>query len=196
MPRLTVARHDARRDRILRAAREVIVRDGLRAMTTHAVARTAGVPVGSIYTYFADKDELVWASILAANRAESEAALRNIRSGGTPAERMGRALADWYAYTIDEPGVARALSEIWAEAAAKPLIRDLVARRRERILLITQLILRDGIASGELPASLDPDTVSRAIACLLDGMVLERVERGAELTFADVERRVSLLAGF
>jgi AcrR family transcriptional regulator len=196
MPRLTVERHDARRDRILKAARAVIVRDGLRAMTTHEVARVAGVPVGSIYTYFADKDELVWASILAANRDESEAALRNVRSGGTPRDRMRRALADWYAYTIDEPGVARALSEIWAEAASKPLIRDLVARRRERILLITQLILREGIASGDLPASFDPDTASRAIACLLDGMVLERVERGAELTFADVERRVLLLAGF
>ena len=196
MPRLTVERHDARRDLILKAARAVIVRDGLKATTTHAVARAAGVPVGSIYTYFANKDELVWASILAANRDESEAALRNIRAGGNPGERMRRALADWYAYTIDEPGVARALTEIWAEAATKPLIRDLVARRRERILLIAQLILRDGINAGDLPASLDPDTASRGIACLLDGIVLERVERGAELTFADVERRVALLTGF
>ena len=31
---------------------------------------------------------------------------------------------------------------------------------------------------------------------VLDWIVLERVERGAELTFADVERRVCLLAGF
>jgi AcrR family transcriptional regulator len=194
VPRLTMESHEARRNRILKAARAVIVRDGLRATTTHAVARAAGVPVGSIYTYFADKDELVWASILAANREESEAALRNMRAGGTARERLRRALGDWYAYTIDEPGVARALSEIWAEAATKPLIRDLVARRRERIIVIAQLILRDGIATGELPATLDPDAASRAIACLLDGIVLERVERGAELTFADVERRVDLIA--
>jgi AcrR family transcriptional regulator len=45
-------------DRILDAAIRVLARDGYAAMSTNRVAAEAGVSIGSLYRYFADKDEI------------------------------------------------------------------------------------------------------------------------------------------
>jgi AcrR family transcriptional regulator len=193
MPHLTPARQEARQATILAAARQVFVEKGLRRATTHDVARAAGVPVGSIYTYFADKDELIWASILAANRDETEAVLRVVRADGTVRDRIRRAVAGWYAYTIEAPGVPAFLAEVWASAVHKPLIRDLVARRRERVASVARVILQDGVARGEIAGDADIETTARTIANILDGFVLESLESNAPLDLEEVERRVLLL---
>ena len=193
MPRLTTGQQEARQDALLKAAREVFVDKGLHAATTHDVARAAGVPVGSIYTYFASKEELIRASILAANKEETEAILRDVQTAGTFRERLRRALAGWYAYTIEAPGVAAFLADVWAEAAHRPLVRDLVARRRERVIMVATMLLREAAATGELDPDVDVDLVARLFANLLDGIVLECLEDNGRLRLADVERRANAL---
>ncbi|MEO8438497.1 MAG: hypothetical protein ABI562_08540, partial [Chloroflexota bacterium] len=63
-----------------------------------------------------------------------------------------------------------------------------------------QLLLRQGILAGELPAGLDVDAVTRGLLALLDGLMLQRIEAGAAHRPADLERRAGaivemLLAG-
>ena len=193
MPRLTSERQEARQGVILAAARRVFVERGLHAATTHDVARAAGVPVGSIYTYFASKDELIRASILAANKEETDSVLRDMQAAGTFRERLMRALAGWYAYTIEAPGVPAFLADVWAEAARRPLIRDLVARRRERVVIVATILLQEGLAAGELRPDLDVELAARLFANLLDGMILECLEANGEIRLGDVERRTNLL---
>ncbi|HEX5147822.1 MAG TPA: TetR family transcriptional regulator [Candidatus Limnocylindrales bacterium] len=193
MPRLTPERQEARRDAILVAARRVFVEKGLHRATTHDVAREAGVPVGSIYTWFASKDELIWASILAANKAETDSVVRDVRASGSMRERIARALGGWYLYTIEAPGVATFLAEIWAESTRRPLIQDLVARRRERMVTVAAIILAEGVAAGDLPARTDVDTTARALVDMLDGMTLERLAGDGILDRTEVERRAMLL---
>jgi AcrR family transcriptional regulator len=195
MPRLTSGRQEARQGAILSAARGAFVEKGLRATTTHDVARAAGVPVGSIYTYFASKDDLIRASVLAANQQETDSVLRDMEAAGTFRERLRRAIAGWYAYTIEAPGVAAFLADVWAEAAHRPLIRDLVARRRERIVTVATILLREGAAAGELRAALDIDASARLFANLLDGIVLESLEDNRDIGLRDVERRAMVLFG-
>ncbi|MGZ8437535.1 MAG: TetR/AcrR family transcriptional regulator [Candidatus Limnocylindrales bacterium] len=193
MPRLTPERQEARQGVILAAARRVFVERGLHVATTHDVARAAGVPVGSIYTYFASKDELIRASILAANKEETESVLRNMQAAGTFRERLRRALAGWYAYTVEAPGVAAFLADVSAEAARRPLIRDLVARRRERVVMVATVLIQEGLAAGELRPGLNADLAARVFANLLDGIVLECLEHDGEVRLRDVERRVNAL---
>lgn len=45
--------------KILDAAAELVVSDGLDAVSTRTIADAAGVPVASIYQYFADKEEVI-----------------------------------------------------------------------------------------------------------------------------------------
>lgn len=49
--------------RILDVAGRMVVRDGVDALSTRAVAEEAGVPVASLYQYFADKDEILLALV-------------------------------------------------------------------------------------------------------------------------------------
>jgi AcrR family transcriptional regulator len=193
MPRLTAERQETRRNAILTAARDVFVEHGLHRATTHDVARAAGVPVGSIYTYFASKDDLIRASILAANQRETEVVIRDVGAGGTARERFSRALAGWYIYTIAAPGVASFLAEVWAESTRRPLIRDLVARRRERIVTVAAVLLSEGVAAGDLPPGVQIERTARAIADLLDGIVLECLGAADVVDGAEVERRAMLL---
>lgn len=60
------ARAQATRDAILEAATQIVSAHGLAGFNTNAVARRAGVSIGSLYQYFANKDALMAALIHAA----------------------------------------------------------------------------------------------------------------------------------
>lgn len=57
--RPTQARSRATVDAILRGAAEVLTSRGYSATTTNHIADAAGVSIGSVYQYFADKDDVV-----------------------------------------------------------------------------------------------------------------------------------------
>jgi AcrR family transcriptional regulator len=195
MPRISAERTEARRRSILHAARTIFVAKGFHEATTHDVAREVGLSVGSIYTYFKSKDDLIRESILDANREEAEAVLREVRATGTVRKKLRRAVSGWYTYTIEAPGVPSFLVEAWAAAAHTPPIHDLVAQRRERIVMVATIILREAVSSGELADDFAIDMVARALAALLDGIVLECIEPGVSPARLDVERRALLLLG-
>lgn len=46
-------------DRLLRAAAEILAEGGYEALTTNRVAERAGVPIGSLYQFFPDKQAVV-----------------------------------------------------------------------------------------------------------------------------------------
>jgi AcrR family transcriptional regulator len=66
------ARSMATYDAILEAASQILERDGMEGFNTNAVAARAGVSVGTLYQYFADKQAVLLA---AADRAFSRASL-------------------------------------------------------------------------------------------------------------------------
>ena len=70
-----------------------------------------------------------------------------------------------------------------------------MARRRERIVTVATVILQEGVAGGEVAPGYDVNAAARALAAMLDGVVLERIESGASPTQIDVERRALLLLG-
>lgn len=57
------SRSRARVERILDAAAEHVVTSGVDNLSTRAIAEGAGVPVASLYQYFADKDDILLALV-------------------------------------------------------------------------------------------------------------------------------------
>jgi len=53
------ARAKARRDMIIACTEDILSRDGIEAVTTTAIAREADIPVGSIYRYFKDRNDIM-----------------------------------------------------------------------------------------------------------------------------------------
>lgn len=46
-------------ERLLDAAERIIVRDGVGALSTHHIATEAGVPIGTVYQFFEDKQAVI-----------------------------------------------------------------------------------------------------------------------------------------
>jgi AcrR family transcriptional regulator len=193
MPRISAEREAATRRRILQAARKVFVEKGFHKASVDDVVAECGLSVGAIYTYFPNKDELIRTSILEANKEESDAVLADTRAAGSVADRLDRAIRGWWRYTIEADGAPAFLAEAWGEASRRPLIRDLMARRHERGITMTSIMLRECVEHGELPADIDVDGLSRTIGALTDGMVLEYVVSGGSLRFEDAQQRIRLV---
>ncbi len=193
MPRITPQREEATRRRILTAARQAFVQKGFHRATIDDVVAAAGLSVGAIYTYFPNKDELIRACILEANREESEAVLADTRAAGSVADRLDRAIRGWWRYTIEAEGAPAFLAEAWGEASRRPVIRDLIARRSERGITMTSVMLHECVERGELPRDIDVDALSRTMGALTDGMVLEYVVSDGQLRFEDARQRIRLV---
>ena len=190
MPRISAAREEATRRRILNAAREVFVDKGLDGASIDDVVAAAGLSVGAIYNYFPTKDELIRQCIDHAVKEETAALLADTQAAGSATERIDRGLRGWWKYTLDVPGGAAFLAQAWGAASRRPLIRDLMARRFERGVTVNSLLFRACVEHGELPAGLDIDGLARTVQALLDGMILEYVVSGGTLRRAEVQKRL------
>ncbi|WP_052731992.1 TetR/AcrR family transcriptional regulator [Devosia geojensis] len=85
-----------KRERIVEAARELFLRQGLRGTTMEAIARAAGIAKPTLYAQFSDK-HAVFGAILERLVVAKIAAFEAGIAGEEPvAERVGRAIADMY----------------------------------------------------------------------------------------------------
>jgi len=103
------ARRERRRDRsreeILAAARAVLLRSGVAAMTLDAVAREAGMSKTGLYYYFASKDALVFELVYAALEGQAravEAAVESARGGAEALAAIVRGTVASYAPRLDD----------------------------------------------------------------------------------------------
>jgi AcrR family transcriptional regulator len=191
VPRITAAHEQQVRDRIVRAATSVFAEKGYHGATIADVVARSGLSVGAIYTHFSGKDALFLRSCdVIADRGLDELAVRLAPLASTP-ERLAAAVA-YYVESIDEfegePGQV-SLIRAWAEADVEPGVREMLVRRRERLVGAAGLLLREGISRGDLPAWLDVDGVARAFTALLDGILLQRIEDGPSFQPAEALRR-------
>jgi AcrR family transcriptional regulator len=190
MPRISAAHEQQVRDRIIRAAVTVFSEKGYHRATIADVVQRAGRSVGAIYTHFKNKEELFLHSCdLISGQGLDEMAVRLAPLTST-SDRLRAAVA-YYVETIDEfddaPGQV-GLVRAWAEAAEEPGVREMLVRRRERLVGAAQLLIQEGISRGELPASLDVDAIARGFMAMLDGLLLVRIEAG-EMYRPDVLER-------
>jgi len=195
MPRISADREAAVRERIVHAAMEVFAEKGYHRATIADVVRRAGLSVGAIYTHFPSKEALFLQSCdMVSEQALQELAAR-LAPLTTTAERLHAALV-FYIDSMDEfngaPGQATLISA-WAEADAEPGVREMLVRRRERLVGAAQLLLSEGVARGELPAWLDVDAFARGFMALLDGLILQRIEAGDAYRPAELLRRASVV---
>jgi AcrR family transcriptional regulator len=190
MPRISAAHEQQVRDRIIRAAVTVFSEKGYHRATIADVVQRAGLSVGAIYTHFKNKEELFLHSCdLISGQGLDEMAVRLAPLTST-SDRLRAAVA-YYVETIDEfddaPGQV-GLVRAWAEAGEEPGVREMLVRRRERLVGAAQLLIQEGISRGELPASLDVDAIARGFMAMLDGLLLVRIEAG-EMYRPDVLER-------
>ncbi|MEF2232261.1 MAG: TetR/AcrR family transcriptional regulator, partial [Pseudodesulfovibrio sp.] len=107
------ARSIEKRRRLMDAAMRLFDRDGFEGTTAKAVAREAGVSIGTFYAYFSDKKELLM-DILAEHTGEVHHLVFGklgdaVRDGASGREIMRLAVAAGHATHWQPPGLLRVL---------------------------------------------------------------------------------------
>jgi TetR/AcrR family transcriptional regulator, regulator of biofilm formation and stress response len=162
-----------RRARIARAALEIITESGIGALTHRAVAKQAGVPLGSTTYHYAGRDALLLTVIqesVAAYRHRVEAWAANLKSGS-----LIRDLAE-FLRAMTATNIARNRLRVEYELY-------LVAIRSEYLRPVSaswDAILRDALQAvvGE--------TKARAIYAMVNGLLVEAVIHDRVLDKAEV----------
>jgi len=196
MPRVSAAHEEEVRGRIVGASLRVFADKGFHRATMQDIVRESGLSVGAIYTYFKSKDELFLASCdLSAGQGIGELGER-LTAGRTLAERIAISVGyflDGVDDVGDAPGLARFLVQAWAEAEEEPAVREMLVRRREQFATVGQILIREGIAGGEIPGWVDVEGLAFGVSALFDGVLLMRIEDGPGYRRATAERRVRAL---
>ena len=140
MPRVSAAHEQEVRERIVSAAIRVFTERGYGA-TIQDVVRDSGLSVGAIYTYFKSKEELFLACCEMMTSGSLETLGHMIAGKSTTAERLETA-THFYIDSIDRapeggPGLVT-LVQAWAVAEGEPRIREMLARRRERLWVLAR----------------------------------------------------------
>jgi AcrR family transcriptional regulator len=138
------------RQRLLRAAQELIEEGGYGGASVVAIAERAGVAAGTLYRHFTSKEELfvdLFRSVCDREVRAMQAAAEEMPAGATQVDRLERVLSTFAERALRRPRLAWAL-------IAEPVDPRVDAERlayRERYRALTAAALRDAIASGELP---------------------------------------------
>ena len=158
------ARSAATVDAILEAAAHILEIEGLEGYTTNAIARRAGVSIGSLYQYFPNKDAITAALVLAnveAIAARMEDTLHRYE-GRPPIECIDALIDDAAHQQLDRPVLARLIDLEEHRLGHVPRLEAV----RERILAVVRKVL---VLSG-LDLPFDLDTVTQDLFALAHGI--------------------------
>src|SRR5215469_8139720 len=161
-------RIDRRRAQILAAASRVFARQGFHRTTVREVAREAGIADGTIYLYFASKQELLLALLGQLGRvAERPADFAGLASAdargalGSYLRRRFEDLRDW----------RQLFAAVFPEVLADPGLRAAQAAQTVPAFEAAEAELARRMAAGELPP-LDPALLARAAAATVLGLLV------------------------
>jgi AcrR family transcriptional regulator len=149
----TQERSRLRVERILDAAATLVVRDGVDALTTQEIARGAGVPVASIYQYFADKEDVLLALAgrdMDEMDAEVAAVLADVAPSDLTVERLVRLVMESFVRVYHR---RRSFVEIYLRGRTNVAVNRFGREHNERI----SVTLRDyALGAGLAGAALTP----------------------------------------
>ena len=146
---MTVAAPTPTRERLLRAARELIEGGGYGAASVVAITARAGLAAGTLYRHFAPKEELfaeLFRSVCDGELLAVQAAAREHRL--PPSARLEKVLLTFAERALRRPRLA------WALIAepVDPLVDAQRLAYRAKYAALVADALRAAISNGELPA--------------------------------------------
>jgi AcrR family transcriptional regulator len=188
MPKVTARHEQEVRQRILAAAAQVFSTLGYRRSTIADVVKASGLSVGAIYTYFQGKDDLFLAvCTYIAERDLAELAER-MPQGMDPALKIATAVAIFidqidpnHDPTQGVPDSGYAV-QAWAEVGQSDTVAFMLRNRRANLTGIARSLIDEGVEGGIVPSWADRDGLAAGFVAMLDGLMLDRIEQGADWT--------------
>lgn len=177
MPKVSTEHKEQVRQRLIDAARAVVLREGHDGATTRAILEQAGMSAGSLYNYFSSKDELFEAL---AEQVIGE----NIRQLAAGDGRPGDMLVGLAAELLTVPDLP-ALAWFRGRLSADPEVRSAIAKFNGAVVESFAPLLAAAQADGTIDVDIDADALVELFDVIVEGLNRRQV-MGAFVT--DFER--------
>jgi TetR/AcrR family transcriptional regulator, fatty acid metabolism regulator protein len=162
-----------KRARILQAAYEICRECGVTAARMEEVASRAGVSKGTLYLFFASKEDLLLASIIESYETGLRQVYARTEGAPDPAAELERLLEGLVALLEQEVSTLRLFYEAWATVRG----RDEQRERLDRFMRVFHTdrhrenaeLIRRGQLAGVFHGDLSPEVMGQSIDALLNG---------------------------
>jgi AcrR family transcriptional regulator len=188
------SRREATRERVLAAARDLFDEIGYSATTIRRVAERAGVSVGSVFTGFAGKVELlnqVMQDRLDALYRELEQVIPHLR--GPTVDRLRSIMAVHYGFEMRRP--RQYLAYISAAYLWEPGQPTVLLGRNPQLRAMLADVLKGGVERGEVRADADLEIFTECLlsAYLWNYHLAAQESASAETLIAAMDRQIGVL---
>ncbi|NUP61403.1 MAG: TetR family transcriptional regulator [Nonomuraea sp.] len=179
--------HDERRAEVLSAARRVIVRDGIDAATTRAIAKEAGYSNGVLAHYFADKDEILLSALRQSHQRIRTRLTRKVE-GVTGLAALRELLLDNLPLDAERTQESRLEVSFWSRSLASERLAEVQRAEAAELRAAVRELLGQARAAGELRTDDNLDDLAEHLLALVDGLSLHLLLYPGRLTRVDLER--------
>ncbi|MBN6053714.1 TetR family transcriptional regulator [Nonomuraea sp. RK-328] len=179
--------HDERRRELLSAARRVIVRDGIDAATTRAIAKEAGYSNGVLAHYFADKDEILLSALRQSHQRIRDRINRKVE-GVTGLAALREVLLDNLPLDAERTQETRLEVSFWSRSLAAERLAEVQRAEAGELRAAVRGLLGQAREAGELTTEDNLDDVTEHLLALMDGLSLHLLLYPGRLTRVDLER--------
>jgi len=158
---------ERQRRRILTASQELFDVRGIDRVTVAEIVSTAGIRASTLYEYFSNKDEIVWALVEDVMASGSDHAIRAMDSVRGPVlAKIGALFRAFEDELTEHPERVRFMAQFDAMYARDWTVERLLALEDKiipgRMDGLADMV-REGIADGSLRPDLDPDLTMHSI---------------------------------
>lgn len=176
MPESPSARDEERRVRILETARRLCERSGFDAVRMEAIAAEARVSKGSLYRFFASKEDLLLESLIDSHVRESYTLGDPPRPGEEGSQDRLAGLLEEYVRSMPEATERMPANlQVWGLAAVSERREALHRALREKAYPLRAdalcEVLREGMQAGVYRADVDPEAFVATLIALFDGLL-------------------------
>ena len=174
MPRISAARANAQRERILDAALTCFAREGFHAATMQDIVAESGLSPGAIYGYFTGKTEVVMA--IASERHAMERQRMQQALAAADLDTSLVRLVEGFVLGLRDPQEKtwrRLAVQLCAESLSNPrLKREALAGVSQAVEILSPMI-RAAQREGRWPRHLDSQSAARVMIAILQGISLQ-----------------------
>ncbi|MFG1700505.1 TetR/AcrR family transcriptional regulator [Nonomuraea sp. NPDC049309] len=188
--------HDERRREVMSAARRVIVRDGIDAATTRAIAKEAGYSNGVLAHYFADKDEILLSALRQSHERIRARLTAKVESAPTALAALRELLLDNLPLDADRAQETRLEVSFWSRSLAAERLAEVQRAEAAELRAAVRELLGRAREAGELRGDGDLEDLAEELLALVDGLSLHLMlypdrlsrERAGRIMLAAIER--------
>ncbi|GAA1304657.1 TetR family transcriptional regulator [Planotetraspora silvatica] len=184
-----IVNHEERRDEVVAAARRIILRDGIEAATTRAIAKEAGYSNGVLTHYFTDKDDILVSALESSHRRIADRLARKL-SGRGGLEALKEVLLD--NVPLDAERVMETGLEIgfWGRSLTSPDLLEVQRREAAELRYLVVSLLQSAAEAGQIRTDEDLDDVAERLLALVDGLSVHRLLYPSRITEERLERLI------